>query len=213
MLKEVSESEDSLAEDEEKSPSGGAKGAKGKESIIEGGGAEGKERGGMDPLLGVTIPTHSDQGEAKQKASQQSQMKQEIEDKNECDGESQNTEDQKEREDIKGDPEMAVIYVKTLLPVFADLFHSSQTNTVKKKILPVIHKLSHHITSEWLQDLCQSTEEPSFLSQICELVAVTIDNEVSHLWWVWQSLLLTGMSCHRMLRGSCWLSRSSRSCF
>ena len=173
MLKEVSESEDSFVDEEEKMPTGGVKGAKGK-SIIEGG-AGGKERDG-DPSAG-TIST--DQREVKQETSQQNVGKPETEDKNEWDSELQNTEDQKEKEvAVKGDPEMAVVYIKTLLPMFADLFHSSQSAAVKRKILSLVHKLSHHVMQEWLQDLCQPAGEPSFLSQICELVAVTIDNEV-----------------------------------
>ena len=167
MLKEISESEDSFVDEEEKTPTGSAKGTK--EDV---GGTEGREKRTVDPSLAPTIPTHSDQGEIKLEVPEQKQGKQEM-------GERDNEAAQDRGEEGgKGDPEMAVVYIKALLPVFADLFHSSQAAAVKKKILPIIHKLSHHVTAEWLQELCQVTEEPSFLSQICELVALTIDSEV-----------------------------------
>lgn len=35
------------------------------------------------------------------------------------------SEDSEEQEEDKGDPEMAPVYLKRLLPVFAELFHSS----------------------------------------------------------------------------------------
>lgn len=171
MLKDISESEDSFVDEEEKTPTVGTKG--------DVGGAEGREKGSVGSLLGPTILSHGDQGEIKLEAPQQRQGKEETpQGKEEA---VQSSEEQKE-DGGKGDPEMAVVYIKTFLPVFADLFHTSQAAAVKKKILPVIHKLSHHVTAEWLQDLCQLTEEPSFLSQICELVALTIDSEVSVEW-------------------------------
>ena len=40
-------------------------------------------------------------------------------------------------EEEKGDPEMAPVYLKKMLPVFAELFHSSLTPTLRSPNLPL----------------------------------------------------------------------------
>ena len=42
-------------------------------------------------------------------------------------------------EEEKGDPEMAPVYLKKMLPVFADLFHSSLAPTLRSLPHPLIH--------------------------------------------------------------------------
>ena len=56
----------------------------------------------------------------------------------------------------KGDPEMAPVYVKALLPMFCQTFNSTMIQTVKRASLGLIKKIIHYMTSELLE-VCSIT--------------------------------------------------------
>ena len=87
----------------------------------------------------------------------------------------------KEEEEDKGDPEMAPVYIKRLLPVLAEVFHSSLAPALRKECLRLMRKICRYITSEWLEEISQEGEaqQPTFPAQISEVLAITLENEAS----------------------------------
>ena len=87
----------------------------------------------------------------------------------------------KEEEEDKGDPEMAPVYIKRLLPVLAEVFHSSLAPALRKECLRLMRKVCRYITSEWLEEISQEgdAQQPTFPAQISEVLAITLENEVS----------------------------------
>ena len=88
------------------------------EDAVSGGGGEGKEEAAYIPLPpdAPTISAGSDPAKPSEEGT---------------DGQS---------EEDKGDPEMAPVYLKRLLPVFAELFHSSLAPIVRSevKLAPIV---------------------------------------------------------------------------
>ena len=86
----------------------------------------------------------------------------------------------KEEEEDKGDPEMAPVYIKRLLPVMAEVFHSSLAPALRKECLRLMRKICRYITSEWLEEISQErdAQQPTFPAQISEVLAITLENEV-----------------------------------
>lgn len=56
----------------------------------------------------------------------------------------------------KGDPEMAPVYLKRLLPVFCATFQSSMLPSVRKASLSLIRKMVHYIQPDLLVETCGS---------------------------------------------------------
>ena len=85
-----------------------------------------------------------------------------------------------EEEEDKGDPEMAPVYIKRLLPVMAEVFHSSLAPALRKECLRLMKKICRYITSEWLEEISQERDVqlPTFPAQISEVLAITLENEV-----------------------------------
>ena len=85
-----------------------------------------------------------------------------------------------EEEEDKGDPEMAPVYIKRLLPVMAEVFHSSLAPALRKECLRLMKKICRYITSEWLEEISQDrdVQQPTFPAQISEVLAITLENEV-----------------------------------
>ena len=117
MLHDGSDSEDSFTDDGE-----GEEGERGRE-------AERRERGGgekegekSDTILPSAPPsTTATVGEGKGGA--------------EGEGKGGGEKEAGVSEEEKGDPEMAPIYLKKMLPVFAELFHSSLAPTLRSLLL------------------------------------------------------------------------------
>ena len=76
----------------------------------------------------------------------------------------------------KGDPDMAPVYLRRLLPVFCHTFQSSMIASVRKASLTIIKKMVHYTQPALLSSLC-SHESNVFISTLVEVVAAVLDNE------------------------------------
>ena len=86
------------------------------------------------------------------------------------------TEEKKEEaEDSKGDPEMAPVYLKCLLPLFAKNYKDTMMPSIRKATLALMRKMIHYASSEQLEELSQTL---TFASVIVEVLAVVLDHEV-----------------------------------
>ncbi|KOC70101.1 E3 ubiquitin-protein ligase HECTD1 [Habropoda laboriosa] len=77
----------------------------------------------------------------------------------------------------KGDPEMAPVYLKRLLPVFCATFQSSMLPSVRKASLSLIRKMVHYIQSELLVETCGSDRTGSCGAMLVEVIANVLDSE------------------------------------
>ncbi|XP_012137716.1 ubiquitin fusion-degradation 4-like isoform X4 [Megachile rotundata] len=77
----------------------------------------------------------------------------------------------------KGDPEMAPVYLKRLLPVFCATFQSSMLPSVRKASLSLIRKMVHYIQPELLVETCGSDRTGSCGAMLVEVIASVLDNE------------------------------------
>uniref|UniRef100_A0A6M2E2R0 E3 ubiquitin-protein ligase n=1 Tax=Xenopsylla cheopis TaxID=163159 RepID=A0A6M2E2R0_XENCH len=75
----------------------------------------------------------------------------------------------------KGDPEMAPLYVKRLLPVFCQTFQSTMLASVRKASLGLIRKMVHYAQPELLNELC--TADVNVGTILVEVIATVLDNE------------------------------------
>lgn len=78
----------------------------------------------------------------------------------------------------KGDPEMAPIYLKRLLPVFCATFQSTMLPSVRKASLSLIRKMVHYIQSELLVETCGADKTGGCGAILVEVIANVLDNEV-----------------------------------
>ncbi|XP_046388843.1 E3 ubiquitin-protein ligase Ufd4 isoform X5 [Ischnura elegans] len=78
----------------------------------------------------------------------------------------------------RGDPEMAPIYLRRLLPVFCNTFQSTMLSSVRKASLSLIKKMVHYIQPSLLNEAC-SPESPTynFGTMLVEVLAAVLDNE------------------------------------
>lgn len=79
----------------------------------------------------------------------------------------------------KGDPEMAPVYLKRLLPVFCATFQSSMLPSIRKASLSLIRKMVHYIQPELLIETCGSDRMGSCGAMLVEVIANVLDNEVN----------------------------------
>ncbi|XP_033347541.1 E3 ubiquitin-protein ligase HECTD1 isoform X5 [Bombus vosnesenskii] len=77
----------------------------------------------------------------------------------------------------KGDPEMAPVYLKRLLPVFCATFQSSMLPSIRKASLSLIRKMVHYIQPELLIETCGSDRMGSCGAMLVEVIANVLDNE------------------------------------
>ncbi|XP_068683255.1 E3 ubiquitin-protein ligase HECTD1-like isoform X4 [Montipora foliosa] len=88
---------------------------------------------------------------------------------------STNTEEKKEEaEDVKGDAEMAPIYLKNLLPLFAKNYKETMMPSIRKATLALMRKMIHYASQAQLEDLSQNL---SFASVIVEVLSVVLDHD------------------------------------
>lgn len=87
--------------------------------------------------------------------------------------------DNDETTEPKGDPEMAPIYLRRLLPVFCQTFQATMLPSVRKASLGLIKKMIHYIQPMLLEEIC-SPESPTynFGTMLVEVIATVLDNEV-----------------------------------
>ena len=113
--------------------------------------------------------------------------------------ESESEKEKKEEEaeeslEPKGDPEMAPVYLRHLLPLFTQVYQQgSMQQTIKKASLALIRKMVHYIPAQLLEDMCRpvdstdndtqarasSTAAGQFTVQLVEVLALVLDSEVS----------------------------------
>lgn len=83
----------------------------------------------------------------------------------------------------RGDPEMAPVYLRRLLPVFCHTFQSSMIASVRKASLTLIKKMVHYTQPALLASLDASSVALSgssganFFAQLVEVVAAVLDTE------------------------------------
>ncbi|KAJ8931073.1 hypothetical protein NQ314_016102 [Rhamnusium bicolor] len=82
----------------------------------------------------------------------------------------------------RGDPEMAPVYLQRLLPVFCTTFQSTMLPSVRKASLGLIRKMIHYIQPNLLEELCMLESSPNFGTQVVEVIATVLDNEISYCW-------------------------------
>lgn len=88
------------------------------------------------------------------------------------------TNDVKEFTEPKGDPEMAPVYLKRLLPVFCLTFQSTMLSSVRKASLSLIRKMVHYIQPELLIETCGADKTNGCGAMLVEVIANVLDNEV-----------------------------------
>ena len=99
--------------------------------------------------------------------------------------------DSEESIEPKGDPEMAPIYLRRLLPVFCTTFQATMLPSVRKASLGLIKKMIHYIQPNLLEELCcPESSINNFGTQLVEVIATVLDNEVSFISHCMSSLAL-----------------------
>jgi E3 ubiquitin-protein ligase HECTD1 len=81
-----------------------------------------------------------------------------------------------ENSEPKGDPDMAPVYLRRLLPVFCSTFQSTMLPSVRKASLSLIKKMAHYIQPALIAELCGG--ENNCGSVVVEVIATVLDNEV-----------------------------------
>ena len=84
-------------------------------------------------------------------------------------------EKKEEPEEVKGDPEMAPVYLKNLLPLFAKNYKETMMPSIRKATLALMRKMIHYASQAQLEELSQNS---TFASVIVEVLSVVLDHEV-----------------------------------
>ncbi|XP_017786198.1 PREDICTED: E3 ubiquitin-protein ligase HECTD1 isoform X3 [Nicrophorus vespilloides] len=90
-----------------------------------------------------------------------------------------------ETEDIvepRGDPDMAPIYLRRLLPVFCSTFQATMLPSVRRASLGLIKKMIHYIQPALLEELCYPSCTNHFGTQLVEVIGIVLDNEINYSW-------------------------------
>ncbi|XP_050441159.1 E3 ubiquitin-protein ligase HECTD1 isoform X2 [Adelges cooleyi] len=82
-----------------------------------------------------------------------------------------------ESKEPKGDPEMAAIYLKRLMPIFCHTFQSTMLPSIRRTSLSLIKKMVHYIKSDWLEDICKTDCPTNLAPLLVEVLATVLDNE------------------------------------
>ncbi|VVC42226.1 Hypothetical protein CINCED_3A002842 [Cinara cedri] len=82
-----------------------------------------------------------------------------------------------ESKEPKGDPEMAAIYLKRLMPVFCHTFQSTMLPSIRRTSLSLIKKMVHYIKPNWLEDICKPDSPNNLAPLLVEVLATVLDNE------------------------------------
>lgn len=95
-------------------------------------------------------------------------------------GEDKKKKDVKEEEEgsePRGDPEMAPIYLKRLLPVFAQTFQQTMLPSIRKASLALIRKMVHYSSEVLLKEVCDSETGHNLPTVLVEITATVLDQE------------------------------------
>lgn len=92
---------------------------------------------------------------------------------------SDNTEDNKPviEDVVKGDPEMAPIYVKRLVPVFVNTYQGSLVASIKKATLSILKKMIHYIPAVMMEELVSGNVAPKLVDVIAMALNTEADDE------------------------------------
>nr|XP_045011383.1 E3 ubiquitin-protein ligase HECTD1 isoform X5 [Jaculus jaculus] len=85
--------------------------------------------------------------------------------------------DEEECNEPKGDPEMAPIYLKRLLPVFAQTFQQTMLPSIRKASLALIRKMIHFCSEALLKEVCDSDVGHNLPIILVEITATVLDQE------------------------------------
>ncbi|XP_073924312.1 E3 ubiquitin-protein ligase HECTD1 isoform X6 [Castor canadensis] len=85
--------------------------------------------------------------------------------------------DEEECNEPKGDPEMAPIYLKRLLPVFAQTFQQTMLPSIRKASLALIRKMIHFCSEALLKEVCDSDVGHNLPTILVEITAAVLDQE------------------------------------
>ncbi|XP_066550814.1 E3 ubiquitin-protein ligase HECTD1 isoform X3 [Amia ocellicauda] len=85
--------------------------------------------------------------------------------------------EEEESSEPKGDPEMAPIYLKRLLPVFAHTFQHTMLPSIRKASLALIRKMVHYCSEALLKEVCDSDAGHSLPTVLVEITATVLDQE------------------------------------
>ncbi|KAM8833425.1 LOW QUALITY PROTEIN: E3 ubiquitin-protein ligase HECTD1 [Synchiropus picturatus] len=77
----------------------------------------------------------------------------------------------------RGDPEMAPIYLKRLLPVFAQTFQQTMLPSIRKASLALIRKMVHYSSEVLLKEVCDSEVGHNLPTVLVEITATVLDQE------------------------------------
>ncbi|XP_030855099.1 E3 ubiquitin-protein ligase HECTD1 isoform X1 [Strongylocentrotus purpuratus] len=76
----------------------------------------------------------------------------------------------------KGDPEMAPVYLRKMLPIFAQVYNNTMMPSVRKATLALIRKMIHYAPSRLLCEIC-SGDLLGFTPVLVEVLAAVLDHE------------------------------------
>ncbi|XP_076022165.1 E3 ubiquitin-protein ligase HECTD1 isoform X2 [Genypterus blacodes] len=85
--------------------------------------------------------------------------------------------EEEEGSEPKGDPEMAPIYLKRLLPVFAQTFQQTMLPSIRKASLALIRKMVHYSCEVLLKEVCDSEMGHNLPTVLVEITATVLDQE------------------------------------
>ncbi|XP_020357059.1 E3 ubiquitin-protein ligase HECTD1 isoform X6 [Oncorhynchus kisutch] len=85
--------------------------------------------------------------------------------------------EEEEGSEPKGDPEMAPIYLKRLLPVFAQTFQQTMLPSIRKASLALIRKMIHYSCEVLLKEVCDSDAGNNLPTVLVEITATVLDQE------------------------------------
>ncbi|TSW08334.1 E3 ubiquitin-protein ligase HECTD1 [Bagarius yarrelli] len=85
--------------------------------------------------------------------------------------------DEEEGSEPKGDPEMAPLYLKRLLPVFAQTFQHTMLPSIRKASLALIRKMVHYSSEVLLKEVCDSDAGHNLPTILVEITATVLDQE------------------------------------
>ncbi|XP_069494583.1 E3 ubiquitin-protein ligase HECTD1 isoform X3 [Ambystoma mexicanum] len=77
----------------------------------------------------------------------------------------------------RGDPDMAPIYLKRLLPVFAQTFQQTMLPSVRKASLALVRKMVHFCSEQLLKEVCDSDAGHNLPTILVEITATVLDQE------------------------------------
>uniref|UniRef100_A0A673CBP2 E3 ubiquitin-protein ligase n=1 Tax=Sphaeramia orbicularis TaxID=375764 RepID=A0A673CBP2_9TELE len=86
--------------------------------------------------------------------------------------------EEEEGTEPKGDPEMAPIYLKRLLPVFAQTFQQTMLPSIRKASLALIRKMVHYSSEVLLKEVCDSETGHNLPTVLVEITATVLDQEI-----------------------------------